>query len=60
MDQVIIKSTKRGMTVYVPKSQCAAFIWIMSEGEAGLDEAVLDDRHVTEGQENWNGFVHKG
>lgn len=59
MDQVIIKSTKRGMTVYVPKSQCDTFLWIISEGEAGLDEAVDAGSYVAEGQDDWNGFVWK-
>ena len=59
MDQVIIKSTKRGMTVYVPNSQCDVFEWIISEGEAGLNEALDDGQYVTDGQDNWNGFDWK-
>jgi len=60
MDQVIIKSTKRGMTVYVPKSQSAAFIWIISEGEIALEAMIDDGQRVVDGQENWNGFEYKG
>ena len=59
MDQVIIKSTKRGMTVYVPNSQCAAFIWIISEGEEALLAMVDDGQRVVDGQDNWNGFDWK-
>ena len=59
MDQVIIKSTKRGMTVYVPNSQCDVFEWIISEGEAGLNDMIHEGEYVTEGQDDWNGFAWK-
>jgi len=59
MDQVIVKSTKRGVTVYVPYSQCAAFEWIISEGEIALSEMVSEGQYVTEGQDDWNGFDWK-
>jgi len=58
MDQVTIKTTKRGLTVYVPNSQVDAFRWIISEGETGLYD-MMDDGQADEEQENWNGFVWK-
>lgn len=59
MDQVTIKTTKRGLTVYVPNSQVDAFRWIISEGEIGLYDIVDDGQCADEGQENWNGFTWK-
>ena len=58
MDQVTIKTTKRGLTVYVPNSQVDAFRWIMSEGETGLYDHIYDGQ-ADEDQENWNGLVWK-
>ena len=60
MDQVTIKATKKGVTVYVPSSQCDAFEWIISEGEAGLLAMMDDGQHVANGQEDWNGFEWQG
>ena len=60
MDQVIIKRTKKGVTVYVPNSQCGVFEWILSEGEMGLFAMMDDGQRVVDGQENWNGFEYKG
>ena len=60
MDQVTIKRTKKGWTVYVPKSRGDVFEWILSEGEAGLFAMMDDGQHVADGQEDWNGFEYKG
>ena len=59
MDQVTIKRTKKGVTVYVPNSRYDVFEWILSEGEAGLLAMMDDGQHVADGQEDWNGFAWK-
>jgi len=56
MDKVTIKRTKKGWTVHVPSSQCDAFQWILSEGEAGLYAMTDEGQTVVEDQENWNGI----
>ena len=60
MDKVTIKSTKKGLTVHVPESQCAVFDWILQEGLAGLGMIDCDDQSepiVTAGcLDKWNGI----
>ena len=59
MDQVTVKRTKKGWTVHVPSSQCDAFQWILSEGEAGLYSMIDDGQNVVEDQENWGGINYE-
>ena len=59
MDQVTVKRTKKGWTVYVPSSQCDAFQWILSEGMEGLAAMIDDGQQVIESQDDWNGIEWK-
>ena len=60
MDQVTVKTTKRGLTIHVPNSQCAVFNWVLEEGLAGLGMIDFDDQSepiVTSGcLDKWNGI----
>ena len=64
MDQVTVKSTKKGWTVHVPSSQIKVFTWILEEGLAGLSSIDYDDDQSEPIKANghldkWNGINYE-
>ena len=64
MDQVTVKTTKRGFTVHVPDSQSEVFHWVLQEGLAGLTSVCCDNDQsepiAAEGHlDKWNGIIWK-
>lgn len=65
MKQTKVKANKNGsLTVYVSAGQANLFMWILNEGEAGLQAVEADGESVKEGyklnsietRQPWMGF----
>ena len=65
MKQTKVKANKNGsLTVYVSAGQANLFMWILNEGEAGLQAVESDGESVKEGyklnaietRQRWQGF----